>query len=82
VTVPPGGRGAPVRIAYRAVRGTRTVARRTRSVAASKGVARAIFKLPRSARRATLLRITAAQGTARATRDLRMTRRLSRPSAG
>ncbi len=84
VAVPPGGGRLPVKISYRAIRGARTVVRRSRSVGASKGVARAIFKLPRSARTATLLRIAAAQGPARASRDLRLRpkRPLSRPSAG
>jgi hypothetical protein len=41
-------------------------------VGALKGVARAVFKLPRSARAATLLRITATKGTVRSTRDLRL----------
>ena len=73
VAVPPGGRGAPVRISYEAVRDSRIVVhRRTRSTGTRKGVARVTFKLPRSARTATLLRIDATQGTARATRILRL----------
>ena len=86
VAVSPGGRGAPVRISYEAVRDARIVVhRRTPSVGTRKGVARASFELPRSARTATLLRVTATQSTARVTRILRLRpdrRLVSRPSAG
>jgi hypothetical protein len=81
VAVPPGGGGRRVQIAYQARRGTRVVVRRRRSVLARKGVARAAFKLSRSARSASLLRITATQGDARATRDLRLRRARSSPAA-
>ena len=84
VTVPPGGRGQRVRISYRALRGTRVLAGDVREVTTRKGVARVVFTLTRASRTATRLRITATQGTARATRELRLKRRaaVSRPSAG
>ena len=72
VAVPPGGLGKPVLIAYEAVRGRYIVVRRKRSVRARNGVARAVFALPRSARDASYLRIVAKQGTAGATRVLKL----------
>jgi hypothetical protein len=72
VDVAPGRGGKPVRITYRALRKARVRVTRTRSVGTRKRVARVTFKLPRSARSADLLRIVATQGSARATRDLRL----------
>jgi len=70
VEVPPGGGAERVRIAYSALRRGHVVARGSRRVAARNGVVRVAFKLPRSARRTGRLRITAQQGSARATRLL------------
>ena len=72
VDVAPGRGGKPVRITYRALRKARVRVTRSRSVGTRKRVARVVFKLPRSARSADLLRIVATQGSARATRDLRL----------
>jgi hypothetical protein len=72
VAVPPGGGGRPVEVSYEAVRGQYVVVRRKRSVSVRNGVARVVFALPRSARAASYLRITAKQGTTRATRVLKL----------
>ena len=72
VDVAPGRGGRPVRISYRALRKAHVRVSRARSVSTRKRVARVVFKLPRSARSADLLRIVATQGSARATRDLRL----------
>ena len=72
VDVAPGRGGKPVKITYRALRRSHVRVTRTRSASTRKRVARVVFKLPRSARSADLLRISAVQGSARATRDLRL----------
>jgi hypothetical protein len=72
VDVAPGRGGRPVKISYRALRKSHIRVRRTRSASTRKRVARVVFRLPRSARSADLLRIVAVQGSARATRDLRL----------
>ncbi len=72
VDVAPGRGGRPVRISYRALRDARVRVSRSRSASTRRRVARVVFKLPRSARSADLLRIIATQGSARATRDLRL----------
>ena len=76
VDVPPGGAGR-VRIAVATIRGGRVAFYRARRVGTRNRVARAVFKLGRSARTADALRITASQGDVRATRSLRMSRRPS-----
>ena len=72
VDVPPGGGNRRVRISYEAVRNGRVIVRLARRVGSRGRVARAVFKLGPRARRAQLLRMTAVQGGARATRTLRM----------
>ena len=80
VDVPPGGGAQRIHISYQALRGGRIVVHaRTRVVGTQKRVARAMFKLPRSARSAHVLRITARQGSVRAVRTLRL-RRLRPPT--
>ncbi len=74
VDVAPGRGGKPVRISYRALRKRVVRVRRARTVATRRRVARVVFKLPRGARSADLLRIVARQGRATATRDLRLRR--------
>jgi hypothetical protein len=78
VVVPPGGRGQRVRISYRALRRGRVLAGDVRAIHTSKGVARVVFILSRRTRSATQLRITATQGSARATRELRVRARSAR----
>jgi hypothetical protein len=70
VDVPPGGGAQPVRIAYSALRRGHVVARAARRVSARHRVARVTFRLGFSARGAGTLRVTARQGSARATRLL------------
>jgi hypothetical protein len=70
VDVPPGGGTQRVRIGYAAIRGRHVAARGSRLATAHDGVARVAFPLTRSARRAGELRVTARQGSARATRSL------------
>jgi hypothetical protein len=72
VDVPPGGGNRRVAISYEALRGGRVAVRRRRLVGTRLRVARAVFRLPRHARSAQLLRITATHGSARATRLLRL----------
>jgi polysaccharide biosynthesis protein PslG len=72
VAVPPGGGSGRVRIAYAAIRNGRTVFAQARRVSTRKRVARVVFRLAPSARRARELRITASHGSARATRLLPM----------
>jgi len=75
VDVPPGGANQRVHISYEALRDGRiTVHARARIVGTRQRVARAMFKLPRSARSADVLRVTARQGSVRATRSLRLRR--------
>ena len=75
VDVPPGGGAQRIHISYQALRGARIVVHaRTRVVGTQKRVARAMFKLPRSARSAHVLRITARQGSVQAVRSLRLRR--------
>ncbi|HEV7808831.1 MAG TPA: hypothetical protein VGO80_23715 [Solirubrobacteraceae bacterium] len=72
VDVPPGGGGRRVRITYAALRDGRVAVRLTRRVGSRGHVARAVFRLGPRARRTHLLRVTATQGDASATRSLRL----------
>lgn len=70
VDVPPGGGSRRVRIGYQALRGRRVIFAAARLVATRRRVARVVFRLSPTVRRAGRLRISASQGSTRARRSL------------
>jgi hypothetical protein len=70
VDVPPGGGNGRVVVAYAAISGGHVIFRQSRRVSTRKRVARVVFRLSPTVRRARDLRVTASHGGARTTRLL------------